>query len=37
MLRLPEYPDNRHIKVAKLLALRNGHFYPKKISLVLIF
>jgi hypothetical protein len=37
MLRPPEFPDNRHIKVARLLTLRTGHFYPQEISLVLIF
>jgi hypothetical protein len=37
MLRLPEFPDNRHIQVARLLVLGTGHFYPQEISLVLIF
>jgi hypothetical protein len=27
-LKLPEFQDNRHMKVARLLALRTGPFYP---------
>jgi hypothetical protein len=27
MLTLPEFLDNRHMKVTKLSALRNGRFY----------
>jgi hypothetical protein len=35
-LRLPEFLDNRHMKVAKLSALRNDRLYPQGKSLVLI-
>jgi hypothetical protein len=36
MLILPGLPDSRHMKVARLSALRTRHFYPQESSLVLI-
>ena len=30
MLRLPEVPDNRHMKAARLSALSTGHLYPRR-------
>jgi hypothetical protein len=35
-LRLPEFLDIRHMKVARLSVLCTGRLYPKEISLVLI-
>jgi len=35
-LRLPEFPNNGHKKVVRLLGLRTGRLYPQNISLVLI-
>jgi len=35
-LRLPEFPDNWHMKVARLSALLTGHLYLQEIPLVLI-
>jgi len=29
MLRLPEFLDNRHRKVVRLLAVRTGRLYPR--------
>jgi hypothetical protein len=31
-----EFPDNRHMKVVRLSALRSGHIYSQEIALVLI-
>ena len=36
MLGLPEFPDIRHMKVARLSALRTDSLYPQEIPLVLI-
>jgi len=33
-LRLPEFLDNRHIKVARLSASCTGHLYPQETSVV---
>ena len=35
-LRLPRFLDSRHMKVARLSALRTGHLYPPGYSLVFI-
>ena len=35
-LRLPQFQENRHMKVAMLSPLRTGRLYPQVISLVLI-
>lgn len=35
-LRLPEFPNTRHILVTELSALGSGHLYPRKISVVSI-
>jgi hypothetical protein len=35
-LRLLEFPDSRHIKVVRLIALRTGRHYPQERFLVLI-
>jgi hypothetical protein len=35
-LRIPEFLDSRHIKVAKMSALGTGRLYLQEISLVLI-
>jgi hypothetical protein len=34
--KAPRFPDNRHIKVARLSALHTVHLYPQEIFLVLI-
>ena len=36
MSMLPEFPENRHMKVAMLSALRTGRLYPQKRPLALI-
>lgn len=33
---LPEFPDSRHIKMARMSALRASRLYPQKIPLILI-
>jgi hypothetical protein len=35
-LRLPEFIDNRHMKVGRLSALGTGHLYTYDTSLVLV-
>jgi len=35
-LRIPEFQDSRHMKVARLSALRTGLLYPHKTSVILI-
>jgi hypothetical protein len=35
-LRLPDFKDNRHMKVVRLLAVSTGRLYPQEIILVLI-
>jgi hypothetical protein len=35
-LRLPEFLENRHMKIVRLSALRTGRLYPQKRFLVLI-
>jgi hypothetical protein len=35
-LQLLEFPDNWHMKVARLSALLTGHLYPQEIHLVFI-
>jgi hypothetical protein len=35
-LRLPEFLENRHMKVVMLSALRTGHLYPQEIRLSLV-
>ena len=35
-LRLPGFPDSRHLKTARLPALRTGHLYHQGILLVLV-
>jgi len=32
----PIFQDSRHMKVVSMSALRSGHLYPKKTSLLLI-
>jgi len=34
-LRLPEFLENQHVKMARLSALRTGRLYRQEISLVL--
>jgi len=35
-LRLPDFEDNRQMKMVRLLLLRTGRLYPQEILLVLI-
>jgi hypothetical protein len=34
-VQAPEFLDSRHMKVARLSALRTGRLYPQKMSLIL--
>jgi len=36
-LRLPEFLDNRHMRVTRLSALHTVRLYPQNIPLILIF